>query len=118
MTKIKYRYEDTWLIRDALGIIKEELDKVNFNKHQKEMPSPFDNTGISYKNNVFSVCAYNWNDNERPNFVYKDLKVWWYKEYERGTYAECGHELNIDDIHTMIQDCCKSISDAWVGGLI
>lgn len=111
MDKIKYRYDDARFIMAALNQIKTELDRVYFNKYQKEMPSPFENTGVSYDNNVFSVHAYDWDDNERPNFIYKDLKVWWYKHVDRGTYAECGHKLTAEDVNQMIIECCTSIKE-------
>lgn len=113
---IKYQYDDVWLIQAALDKIKAELDRITFNKHQKEMPSPFDNTGVSYTNSTFQVRAYDWDNNESPNFKYKDLKVWWYKHSNRGTYAECGHELTATDINQMIKDCCNSIKNDWEKG--
>ena len=113
MKKIKYTYDDTWFLQAALDKIKAELDRINFNIHQKEMPSPFENTGVIYSNDTFTVRAYNWNENELPNFEYKDLKVWWYKHCDRGLYAEGGHKLNYDDVNQMIIDCCKSIQNNW-----
>lgn len=110
---VQYRYNDTRLIQAALDSIKAELDRVNFNKHQKEMPSPFNNTGVSYSNQTFSVVAYDWNDNTHPNFTYKDLKVWWYKHSNRDVCAECGHRLTYDDLNNMILECCKSIAYDW-----
>ena len=43
-------------------IIKNELDRLYWNKNQKEMDSPFENTGETYKNKTFKVCAYKWNE--------------------------------------------------------
>ena len=115
MSIVRYKRDQTLLITAALNMIKSELDRINYNHHQKEMPSPFDNTGVSYKNDTFSVSAYNWVGNIKPNFEYEDLRVWWYKHNNRGVYAECGHELTFDDLNQMIKKCCDSIERDWRG---
>ena len=105
----EYKYDDTLIIQAALAKIGRELDRIYWNKFQKQLPSPFENTGISYHNNVFSVKAYDWNDNVDPSFTYKNLKVWWYKYLTRGTYAECDHEMTARELNDMILECCDSI---------
>ena len=60
MQKINPKYEK--LILGSLMIIKNELDRLYCNKNQKEMDSPFENTGETYKNKTFKVCAYKWNE--------------------------------------------------------
>lgn len=108
----KYYDDECEIICAALDKIRKELDRCYWNKNQKEMSSPFDNTGEEYSNNIFSVYAYYWGDDElqlRPNFIYKDLKVFWYKHSNRGVYAESEHMLTLDDLNTMIIECNRAI---------
>ena len=112
---VRYRDNDCWLIQATLNKIKEEMERIYWNHHQKEMETPFDNTGLNYQNNVFIVRAYDWGGNVKPNFEYKDLKVWWYKYSNRGTYAECGHVLTYDDLNQMIGECVNSYMKDWKG---
>ena len=100
------------ILEAVLTKIRNELDRCYWNKNQKQMVSPFDNTGTSYKNNAFAVNAYYWGDDDtkdRPNFVYKDLKVYWYKHLGRGTAAIMEKTFTIDYLKQMINDCEKAI---------
>ena len=116
-----YRYtgDDCVLICAALDVIRKELDRCYWNKYQKEMVSPFDNTGAEYSNDTFSVYAYYWGDDEklihRPNFTYKDLTVSWYKHSNRGATAKCSHRLRAEDLTEMIVKCKQSIVDDFKG---
>lgn len=107
--RIEYDERHCYVIRVALDFIRKEMDRLYWNKNQKEMSSPFDNTGETYSNDTFTVRAYNWEHNNLPNFEYKDLKVYWYKHSNRGTSAVAQHTLTYEDIETMIDDCCKSL---------
>jgi len=112
---VRYKDDDVYVLQAALDKIKSEMDRIYWNYHQKELASPFENTGISYSNSIFTVRAYNWDSNIKPNFEYKDLKVWWYKHSNRGTYAECGHHITIDEVNKMIVDCVESYEKDWKG---
>lgn len=109
----EYIGDDVLIIKAALDYIRNKMDILYWNKYHKEMSSPFDNTGEDYITDIFEVHAYYWGDDEelqdRPNFIYKDLKVSWYKYSGRSVYATCDHELTVDDINRIIADCCKAM---------
>ena len=110
------------LIEAALSSIRCEMDRLYWNKNQKEMSSPFDNTGNTYHNDVFTVRAYDWQEREddadaEPNFEYADLKVYWYKYLGRGTHARCPHEITADFLEKMIKECFEAMrEDSALGG--
>lgn len=94
--------------------IRKELDRLYWNKYQKEMDSPFDNTGASYSNSEFTVRAYNWDEDaeELPNFEWKQIKVYWYKHEGRGNqvYTVIGY----DDpaiYAIMLNKCLKALKE-------
>ena len=75
--------------------IKEYLDICYYNKNQKEMDSPFENTGNSYETKTLKIKAYDWvNDNEW-NLKFDDIVICWYKYLGRGTYVN--KELTNDE---------------------
>lgn len=96
--------------------IRRELERLYWNKNQKEMVSPFDNTGnATYTNPTFSISAYNWGteDNEledtKPNFQYKGFSLWWYKYAGRGMYARCDVPVDPEYLYQMYTDCIESL---------
>ena len=105
--------QEVELMVAILREIRKELDRCYWNKNQKQMVSPFDNTGTSYKNDTFSVNAYYWGDDDaladRPNFVYKDFKVYWYKHLDRCTAATMEKPLTIDYLKHMLTNCTEAI---------
>ena len=84
------------LMNCVLRKIRDEMDRLYWNKYQREMHSPFDNTGAEYSNDVFSVKAYNWDDDaeEEPNFKWGPIHVYWYKHEGRGNivYTKIGYD--------------------------
>lgn len=103
-----------YLIESVLDKIESEMARIYWNYHQKEMPfSPFQNSGGEYKNDIFTVRAYDWDGNYEPNFEYKDLKIWWYKHSHRGLSWEYNHEKNVLPpsyfLEDMLIDCINSI---------
>ena len=59
-----------------------------WNKNQKEMSSPFDNSGSTYetKNKKLKIRAYQWENDNDWNLVFDDYYVIsWYKHLGRGT---------------------------------
>ena len=107
------------LIKATLRELEAEMDRLYFNKNQKEMISPFQNTGAEYSNDTFSVRAYNWDDENdcSPNFKYKDLQIWWYKHAHRGVEWLYKNERNSivpsEFLNQMLKDCIESISEDW-----
>lgn len=98
------------LIVAVLREIEREMERLYWNKHQKELNSPFSNTSEKYENKTFKVKAYDWNDdNIEPNFEYKGLRVWWYKHLGRADFAELDDELSLDYLCNMLDDCIKSL---------
>ena len=79
------------------------------NTTQKQYHSPFGNTGNKFKNDVFEVEAYSWNDDvEQPyNFKWKDYEVSWYKYLGRG--CTINKEMTPDTGAKMLDECLKSI---------
>lgn len=85
------------------------MERLYWNTYQKEMDSPFENTGTSYSNDVFKVKAYNWNDDSQPNFVYKGLEIYWYKHMLRGMVIKSKDKLTFKFLSKMIRDCMNSM---------
>ena len=78
-------------VHSHLALIREELDRVMWNKLQRAYDNPFDNSGNieGFKNDVFEVHAYDWSatdtDVGQPfNFKWRDVEVCWYKYLGRG----------------------------------
>lgn len=75
-----------WIVA-LLEKIENKLYISMFNKYKKEYESPFRNTGNSFKNDVFEVQAYEWDEDiEQPyNFKCDDVEISWYKWLGRDT---------------------------------
>lgn len=89
----------------------DQLDRVMWNIHQEKYPSPFENTANSFKNNVFEVQSYDWNDDvEQPyNFKCDDIEISWYKYLGRDTTINGEYEPQ--KIIDMFNKCLQSILD-------
>ena len=103
------QHEASELLIAALEYLDSELCRVMWNKHQESYDSPFRNTGNSFKNDVFEVCAYSWDDTkEQPyNFKYNDIKISWYKYLGRGTTIN--RNISNDEISDMLDKCLESV---------
>lgn len=97
-----------WIVA-LLNELDNQLDRVMWNNTQKEYSSPFENTSNSFKNNVFEVQAYDWNDDvEQPyNFKCDDIEISWYKYLGRDTTINGEYEPQV--IIDMFNKCLKSI---------
>ena len=97
-----------WLIA-FLEYINNELCRVMWNNNQEEYASPFANTGNSFKNDVFEVQAYSWNEDvEQPyNFKYGNIEISWYKHLDRGD--SLNREITLDEGVQMLNECLASI---------
>jgi hypothetical protein len=86
-----------------------ELGRVMWNNTQEKYDSPFSNTGNLYKNKVFEVEAYNWNENKEQvyNFKYKNIKISWYKCLGRDTTIN--NMMSPDKAVDMYNKCIKSV---------
>ena len=86
------------MLHAILNYIDSKLGVYYWNKNQKEISSPFLNTGESYSNMYMTIRAYNWDENELPNFDTDKLKITWYKHSQRGLYAMIPAGEDIDQI--------------------
>ena len=75
-----------WVIA-LLKDIDDALQTSYWNKNQKRMESPFQNTGNSYEGKCFEVHAYNWDDETPQPFNFKcgKIEISWYKYLGRDT---------------------------------
>ena len=108
------------IIIACLDKIAGELARLYWNKNQKEIESPFLNTGASYKNSVFSVQAYSWQENDEDdddpvNFRYRDLNVYWYKHSHRCVSAEKKEPLTLEFLVTMLEECIAAMGKDFEG---
>ena len=79
------------------------------NKKRELYDNPFDNTGNSFKNDVFEVQAYNWNDDihQDYNFKWQDVEISWYKYLGRDTTIN--KHLTEKEARVMYDACLASI---------
>lgn len=99
-----------WIVA-LLNELDNQLDRVMWNIHQEEYPSPFDNTSNTFKNDVFEVQAYDWNDevHQPYNFKCDDIEISWYKYLGRDTTINGEYEPQ--KIIDMFDKCLQSILD-------
>lgn len=89
----------------ALREIENQYDRVFWNITQKEVHSPFGNTGERFSCDVFEVQAYEWNEDDEQlyNFKWNDIEIRWYKYLGRGMYQN--RLTSNDEIAKMIDSC-------------
>ena len=113
-----YRYAENSpvanLIKTIMLGLKSKMETALWNQRHEMTDTPFINSGLKYENDTFSVNAYIWDeDDNTPNFVYKDINVYWYKHYGRGLYVTAGHEISLEDLCSMNEDCIKAIEEDY-----
>ena len=108
--------QDTKVVVAVLREIERELLRCYWNKNQREMESPFWNTGNSYSCGAFSVRAYSWDDDNGKNFVYTDRHLFpssliaeWYKHLGRGDYVEVPESWKMEYLADMLENCKEAI---------
>lgn len=76
-----------------------------------EYESPFSNTANKYRNEVFEVEAYSWDDEkEQPyNFKCGEIEISWYKWLGRGTMIN--GEYSKEEIVEMFNRCIGSLEE-------
>lgn len=85
-----------------------KLSIAYWNQFQKEFESPFGNTGNSFKNDVFEVISYDWNDeNQEYNFKCGEIEISWYKYLGRS--MTINGKYKVYDIIDMYNRCIESI---------
>jgi len=97
-----------WLVA-LLDYIENELDRVYWNINQKEIESPFRNTGNKFKNAVMEVEAYSWDDEkeQKYNFKWRDIEISWYKYLGRGTSVN--KEVTLKEGIKMLNNCLQEL---------
>lgn len=106
--------KETAVIVAVLREIDRELQRCYWNKNQKSLASPFDNTGNKYSTPTFSVWAYDWNsDFDKLNFYYpKDnFMVYWYKYLGRGVAVTVPKNWTMDKLPDMLDNCLRAIRE-------
>lgn len=100
-----------YAVRAVLNMIRSELDRMYWNKNQKEMVSPFDNTGAAdFKTDTLVLRSYNWDENNLPNFETDKLLVYWYKHSNRGICARIPNGAHAEDVlFETMNDSIKSL---------
>ena len=106
----KLNKEDTAVVVTVLTNIKDVLRTYFLIKFDKDMYSPFDNTGAKYSCDAFTVRAYDWNFDDVDNFVYEGgLKAKWYKYLGRGDEVYVPDDWTAVKLQQMYLDCVQSI---------
>lgn len=104
-------YECPEWLESFLWSIDRELSRVMWNIEQEEYDSPFGNTGNKFKNDVFEVNAYDWDDNseQKYNFKWKDLEISWYKYCGRG--MSVNQKISLSKGEKMLNECLESLRE-------
>ena len=110
---VKYEY----MLRAMLNIIESEMTRLYWNQNQKEIISPFSNSGELFQNEYVTIRAYNWDENELPNFDTDQLKIFWYKHSNRGVYALLMPNGNVDEILVnVLNNTIQSLKETYNEG--
>lgn len=99
-----------WIVA-LLNAIDDRLELTLLNHDHKEYNSPFSNTAEKFKNDVFEVEAYSWDDDyEQPyNFKCGDIEISWYKYLGRDTTINGNYSAEY--IVEMFNKCIQSLKD-------
>jgi hypothetical protein len=102
------KFEVSRIVDAALCMIRDQLDIIMWNIEQRDCPSPFGNTGTSFKCDTFEVHAYSWGDDDQPfNFKWRDIEISWYKYLGRGMSANT--DIAPDLAAEMLNDCLLAL---------
>lgn len=98
-----------WIIA-LLDTIRQKLGIVMCNKYHKKYDNPFENSGNSFKNEVFEVQAYSWDDevHQEYNFKCGDVEISWYKYLGRDTTINDNYEEKY--IIEIFNKCIESLN--------
>ena len=104
-----------WIIA-LLEALENELDRIMWNIYQQEYANPFRNSGNEFKNKVFKVQAYNWNDDVEQlyNFKCDDVEISWYKYLGRDTTINNNYEEKyIIEIFNKCLESLREMEKEW-----
>ena len=98
-------------LRAALGLLRDELDRVRHNIAQADVADPFANTGGSFACETFAVEAYSWDEDRRQpwNFTWipGGVEISWYKHFGRG--ASVNQPVTPDLVAQLLASCMAAI---------
>lgn len=117
------------LMAAALRDISREWDRVMWNRWQRTIDSPFNNTGAKWSCDTFEVEAYSWAECDcddfdeewsqdkctcgyKPqtyNFKYKDIEISWYKYLGRGMSQN--RPTSPSEIAEMLESCLNALKN-------
>lgn len=100
----------TWMIA-CLDYLGNEMEICHWNKHQSKWSFPGCNAGTEFKNDVFEMRAYCWNEDSEeaklPNFKCGDIEIRWYKYLGRGTTIN--REVSPEEFIAVFEKCRASL---------
>jgi hypothetical protein len=92
----------------ALCFLRAGLDRVMWNRKQREYASPFGNTANRFECPAFTAEAYSWGNDEQPfNFKWGSVEISWYKYLGRGMSANV--DLTPDMAAKMLDECLAAV---------
>ena len=100
------------VVESVLHAIDDELRRYHWNKNQKELESPFSNTGNSFVTDTFQVEAYNWGEPEHWwKSKYNNYEAAWDKHLGRGFEYKMVDDtpLTLEFLEEMMMACFKAI---------
>lgn len=90
-----------------------EIERVEWNRTQKQYEAPTRNNGEHYETSVFEMHAYYWGEEqcliERPNFRCGDFEVYWYKYCGRG--MSMNRQIDANEFFIMLDRCLASVRE-------
>lgn len=98
-----YLDNSLWMIKEAVDGLPEFVD-IGLN--------PFENSGVKFKNDVFEIEAYSWDESyDQPyNFKFRDIEVSWYKYLGRG--MRVNRDVSALECAEMAAKCINSLMNA------
>ena len=110
-TNANQQYECPQYVIALLEGINTKLSVQYWNKFQKEIESPFENTASHFKNDVFEVEAYSWDDEycQPYNFKWNEIEISWYKYLGRDTTVNV--KITPERAIEMFDSCIESLSN-------
>ena len=103
MTKMKPCSDDVITALDCL--------KQAFFVFRPDIGNPFCNSGGEYDGKVFRAHCFSWvEENQEWNFVWRDVKVEWYKYFGRAT--NINRDMRPEELKEMLKECLTELMDS------
>lgn len=97
------------LLDAIINRLERELERVLWNRLQKEVPSPFSNTAATFEAPGIAIHAYSWDEEaEQPwNLKCGEVEVSWYKHAWRG--VSINRQLTADEMAAFLDEALARI---------